>query len=180
MQDEKRDYFADIIEDAEAALEDHVDGCTALRERFDNLKPKIQEVTRSGPEVEENENPLAAMKARRDGFETLSEEAEWLRETVADLKRELEALGHGLSPGAGSALDPLQDLDPFADDEELLSEAHRVLERYELVRRTRLNPLAATLEKTEAQLSDTSDAYAEEAASIDEAIQSLRADTAET
>jgi predicted nucleic acid-binding Zn-ribbon protein len=173
MQDEKRDYLTDLIEDAEAHLDEHAEKCDALREQFDELKPDIQAVA-EGPDVDEDEPPLDVLKARRDAFEALAAEAETLRADVAELYRELDALSDSAGPGNGGALDPLQDLDPFADEEELLEEARRVLERYQILRQTRFGALARSLAETEAFLEETCASYEEEAASIAEQIEALR------
>jgi hypothetical protein len=173
MQNDKRAYFAAIIEDAEAHLDQHVEACKALRAQFDAKKPEIQAVA-SGPDVDEEDKPLDTLESRRDAFDKLAAEAEALRGEVADLYQEVNALGSSLEPGEGGPLDPLQDLDPFAEDENLLQEVHRVLERYQIVIRARLNPFAEALAETKTFLVETRDAYWEEADSIDGQIENLR------
>jgi DNA repair exonuclease SbcCD ATPase subunit len=178
MQDEKKEHVADLIADADAALEDHAEECAGLRERFDDLKPEIQEVVGRGPEVGETEDALTALQARRDAFESLAAEVERMEEHVADLSQELSGLMEDLT-GPDGALRPLQDLDQFAGDEDLLQDAREVLERYQVVRWTRFNPFAETLDETRSVLAETHEAYLEEAASIDEEMESPRAQSTE-
>lgn len=171
MDEQKKEYIAGLLEQAEADLDDHIEKQAELRERFESLKPEIEEVA-AHPSVEA-EDPADALECRREAFQRRAEEAEDLRQQIEEILEELVSLIEGLTGEAG-ALSPVQSLDRFADEEELLDEAKRILERYQIYRHTQFDTLKESLLETTRALIHLHDMYSEQAFTIENQLRNLR------
>jgi len=174
MDEDKKAYIAGLFEKAESDLEDHIERQAELRERFESLKPEIEEVA-TQPNIEADDS-LEALERRMEAFRDRAETCENLRHEVEDVQEDLISLIEGLTGEAG-ALSPVQNLERLDDDKELLEEAKRILERYQIYRYTRFDVLKESLQDTRIAVVELQSMYSEQASSIDEQLQSLRAES---